>query len=770
MKRESNEDENDIGLPSIRRKYQGGRNSKSKINYGVVMKSSKQEFSEGGAGSGMREEKIIIKKESKTNRGIAASPVESSSKITTKTVIQGGDGTKSRSQVTVTKTEITESQRGGNTGATTELKGVKGSRITSKTTEITTSSTMNTGNNRNGSQGRKVKEETTTKTITTTSKQGGSRGQSMGNKEIVKTVTNQVNESGSSQRKVRGGKEEITTTTTTTKTNQRGGNQTRSSQKDQTTATTTKTTTTTTNQRTSSRGPSQGQKAQVVKEVITETSINRRNSGTQGTKTTTKTVTTAQGQGRASRTKEANSSSLTTTKTTQINAGGTSSRTGLKSSQVTTVNKTTESRDKRFGDNTTTTTKRTLANQKSTPALRVSNQVTDKTTLKDTAKRPLSSRTDINRDNIVRITIDETGKIPKKTYVLNVRKLDRIQQDRRQRLVYSNKMDEKEAVQTNFNHNIIVIKNITKESRTVNPNLSNIAQKVINESGKIPKKKVQVSPRKNEVIKSVKKPLKLTYENYVETNTSSTTTNKKDINKIPVPPTRKKMEVKENLKSKLGGGEQISRGNSSSKRVETETKSSRIKQEGSGNKTTTTTTTTTTKTETNTRIGRNKSEANMNKSGSGESKVTITKTKITTGGKGKKYGQLEISSSHGTNSTENGGASTRLKSESSNSRGGKKVETITTKQVVTERSGSRTRSGGEGASGSKVTTVKKTEVSYGTNGKESGNSRSNSRVKQETTTTTTKTVTKTSKVEAIGEGEGGQSVVKKFRSVRRMKK
>ena len=761
MKRGSNDDDNEVGAPSIRLKYKAGRSSKSKINYGVVMKTSKHEFSEGGAGSGVKEEKIIIKKESKLNRGIAASPQESSSKITTKTVVQEGDGGKSRSQVTITKTEITsESQRGGNSSS--NLREAKGSRVTSKTTEITTSSTMNaTGGNRNGSRGREVREEITTKTMTTTSNQGG-RGQSTGKKEIVKTVTNQVSESGSSQKRVRGGKEETTTTTTTTTTNLRSGNQVRSSQKEQTT-----TKTTTTNQRSGSRGPSQGQK--VVKEVVTETSINRRNSGTQGTKTTTKTVTTAQGQGRASRTKETSSSELTTTKTTQINAGANSGRKGLKISQDTTVIKTakvTESRDneRNGGNSTTKKTQRTLTNQKSTPALRVSNQVTSKTGIKDTTKRPLSSNTNINtsRDNIVRIYIDETGKIPKKTYVLNVRKLDRIQQDKRQRLSYSSKLDEKEAVQTNFNHNIIVIQNITKEPKKLDPNISNIAQIVINESSKIPKKQVQVSPRKNEIIKSVKKPLKFTYENYVETNTTSTTTLKKGVNKIPLPTTSKKMEVKTNLESRIGGGEQKSRGNSSSQKVETETKSSRIRTEGG--KQTTTTTKTTTTTETSTRIGRNRSEANMNKGGSSESKVTITKTKITTGGKGGKYGQLEITSGNGKSINERSASSSRLKSES-NSKGGSKTETITTKKVVTERTGSKSRSGGEGASGSKITTVKKTEISFGSGDKNSGNSK----IRQESTTTTTKTVTKTSsKVESSG--EGGGSVVRKFRSMRKMKK
>ena len=64
---------------------------------------------------------------------------------------------------------------------------------------------------------------------------------------------------------------------------------------------------------------------------------------------------------------------------------------------------------------------------------------------------------------------------------------------------------------------------------------------VINESGKIPRKKVVVSPRKYEVIKSFKKPLKLTQQNYVETNTSSSI--RTGVNKIPSPKAIKKTEI-----------------------------------------------------------------------------------------------------------------------------------------------------------------------------------------------------------------------------------
>ena len=360
---------------------------------------------------------------------------------------------------------------------------------------------------------------------------------------------------------------------------------------------------------------------------------------------------------------------------------------------------------------------------------------------------------DSSRDNITRITINDTGKIPKRTYVLNVRKLDRIQQNKRQRLLYSSNLEKNDPVTTSFNHNTTIIKNVTKESPHIDSNLPNTVQIGINESGKIPRKKVVVSPRKYEVIKSIKKPLKLTYENYVETNTSSSI--RTGVNKIPLPTTIKKTEI-----TKTNTGEQ------KGTKI-TETKSSRIRNEGDGNKITSTTTTTTT--ETKTRLGRNKSETNMNKGREKESKVTITKTEITTESKGGKEGRLKVSRS-GRNIGENADSTTEKKTtvkESSRGKGGK-VETVTTKEVITQRNGSKSGEAGEGT-GTKVTTVKKTEISTNSSGENGGRSRS--RVKQETssttTTTTTKTVTKTSS--KIEPKEGG-SVVKKFRSMRHMKK
>ena len=688
MKKGNNGGTSAEGAASIRLKYKGAHGGKSKINYAVVKETTKREISSGGNSKGGVEEKIVIKKESTSSRMVAGSPSQTSSKITTKTVMQGGDGTKSRQQITITKTETTEKSQ-----TSRAVSGQKGrDLVISKTTETSSSS----NNNRSGSQGRKVREEITTKTTTTTTNQSSRGG---------KTVTNTTTESSNTQRKVRGGKEEITTkTTTSTTTNQRSGSQARA-QKEEMTATKTSTT----NQRQSSRGQSQG--PQVVKEVTTETSVNRRNQPGQKQVTKTKQVTTAQ--------------------TEQIKSFETGGRSGLRSGQ--------------------NTNQKSLVAQKSTPALRVSKEVTSQSSKKE--KRPLSSMTEhnTNRENITRISIDDTGKIPKRTYVLNVRKLDRIQQDRRQRLTYSSNLQENNPILTNFNHNIIVINNVTREFPYYpRSNSPNIIQKVINESGKIQKKQVVVSPRKNEIIKSFKKPFKLTYENYVESNSSMNT----GVNRIPLPATSK--NIKANLKAKANAGEQKSS-------LTTETKTSRVRNGGAGQTTKTTTTTTT---ETKTRIGKTKSEANMIRGGESGSKVTITKTEISTESQGGKGGRLQISRS-GRNISENSGTTTEQKT--TKVRGGK-VETVTKKEVVTQRSGSKGRAEGE-SSGSKTTTVKKTEISVSSQGgNDSGKSKS--RTKQETssttTTTTTKTVTKTSSSK-VEPAEGGV-VIKKFRSMRKVQK
>ena len=88
----------------------------------------------------------------------------------------------------------------------------------------------------------------------------------------------------------------------------------------------------------------------------------------------------------------------------------------------------------------------------------------------------------------------------------------------------------------------------------------------------------------------------------------------------------------------------------------------------------------------------------MNKGGEKESKVTITKNEIINGSKGDKEGRLKISRS-GRNIGENADSTTEKKTtvkESSRGKGGK-VETVTTKEVITQRNDSKNGEAGKGS-------------------------------------------------------------------------
>ena len=108
MNRGNNEGGNNDNLPSIRLKYKGAHGKKSKINYETVKETKTREISSGSGIRATTEEKVVIQKESTITRGTRGAPMETSSKTTTKTVIQEGNGGKSRQQITITKTETNE--------------------------------------------------------------------------------------------------------------------------------------------------------------------------------------------------------------------------------------------------------------------------------------------------------------------------------------------------------------------------------------------------------------------------------------------------------------------------------------------------------------------------------------------------------------------------------------------------------------------------------------------------------------------------------------
>ena len=262
------------------------------------------------------------------------------------------------------------------------------------------------------------------------------------------------------------------------------------------------------------------------------------------------------------------------------------------------------------------------------------------------------------------------------------------------RLIYTNNMEERDPVKTDFNHKIVVIKNITNdfkngEKYSNNTFNSNVARKEINESGKIVKKQVVVSPRKNEVIKSAKKPFKLTYTNFLENN--------KPINTI----LNKNTEVKTNLTNRMNQAKMNN--------IFTENEKRHSRRNSN-----------------NSRDSRNSRNSRDNKY---NSKVTSTETNIkirrgieTNENKRGRFNNLQIGKTGNSNND---------------------------------------------TTSSKLITVKKTQI----NGNGSrNNSRGNSISKNANIVSTTKTVTKTTSQVEFSQSGGDGTVVKKVKTVRRIRK
>ena len=856
MNKDNNDEESEQSQPSIRRKYQGGRRGRANINYGVVLKTSRREIHAKTEGNpAFEEEKIIINGDSKHNRGIAAEPIETDSKITTtKKYEKGGYLEKNKKLITVTKTETTESKNEQNNSRNAERKKEDKGPSISKISEITTTTNKNTSNindNRNASQGRKIKEEVTTKTITTTTTNQVIRAENGGKKEITKKVTNETNQNNN-QRPIKGKKEEITTTKTTTTVNQRSGSQNKDSNDKKEQITTIKTQTTnitttnerqnrgksegqnqkiqinkeiTTNQRNSSssrgknqdkgniketkpleqpnsRGRSQGQsqkketdtnqkqssrresqnkKPQVVKEVTSITSVGKRNEGNKNTVTRNRVMGThpQANQGRKVQSIEERAKSLSISSNNQFgvheyrslqNKGNKGKAEAPSTSppkkvekvekkdpipnkiiqvqvQKVSVTDTAPQENKKPTITEAEIKQKNFRVQQPPQVLKTetnyninTNKVTSKLAIKEKEKeqKPYSTNTEIikSRHNLSRITINESGKTPKKNYVLHVRKLDRIQSNSKMRILYTNNMEETTPVKTNFNHNITIIRNVTSQNLFKNSNVSNIARKEINESGKEIKLPIKVNQRLNEIIRTEKKPYKLNYKDFNEKNAY------------------KKLEVKSNLQNKMNNA--------------VEQKSGRNSRNSSSKKDNAIKTTTTTET-----------KLTMAKGGQNANKITTTtttvKTETNTENKRGRFNQLQMSRGN-KNNNENSLAnenksSGKVRGNSTNSRGsrGSKTENVS----VGRRNGNQK---GNETSTSKTVTVKTTQVVSSKSGSGSrNNSRSNSvsRGKKESTITTTKTITKTaSKNESNQNGnQGGETrKIKTVRMIRTVKK
>ena len=166
-------------------------------------------------------------------------------------------------------------------------------------------------------------------------------------------------------------------------------------------------------------------------------------------------------------------------------------------------------KNQRYDFNTVTiTNERHLRNEKSTPALRggVTKSIID-------IKKPLNTSTqtsEILKNNLSTISIFDTGKKPKRQYILNERKTDVIQPKNRIRLTYATNPDNRDFINTDFNLRSKIVQNLSKEHNN-STYLPNTVYHEINETKKHEKKQVQVAPRKYYIIKTKRKPYKYTY-------------------------------------------------------------------------------------------------------------------------------------------------------------------------------------------------------------------------------------------------------------------
>ena len=522
-----------------------------------------------------------------------------------------------------------------------------------------------------------------------------------------------------------------------------------------------------TNQKQSSRRESQNKQPQVVKEVTSITSVNKRNEGNKNTVTATKTITTANqtNKGKKVQSIEERAKSLSISSNNQfgVHEFNTNKRNRGKAEapptsppkkiekvekkdpipnkaiqvqvQKVTVTDTATNQIKKPMVIDTAMKQKNFRVQQPPQVLKTdsnnyninTNKVTSKLAIKEKEKeqKPYSTNTEIikSRHNLSRITINESGKTPKKKYVLHVRKLDRIQSNSKIRILYTNNMEETTPVKTNFNHNITIIRNVTSQNLFKNSNISNIARKEINESGKEVKQPIKVNQRLNEIIRTEKKPYKLNYKDFNEKNAY------------------KKLEVKSNLQNKMNNTVEQKSGRNS--RNSSSKKDNAIKTKTTETKLTTA------------KRGENANKISMT--------TTTVKTEINTGNKGGRFNQLQMSRSN-KSINENSGANENKsrgkdRASSTNSRGSK-TETVS----VGRRNGNKKENE---ISLSKIVTSKTTQIIKSGSGSRN-NSRSNSvsRGQKESSITTTKTITKTaSKNESNQNGSQG-GVVKRIRAVR----
>ena len=373
-------------------------------------------------------------------------------------------------------------------------------------------------------------------------------------------------------------------------------------------------------------------------------------------------------------------------------------------------------------------------------------------------------------NNIASLFIDETAKKPKKEYVLNERKTETIQTKNKVRIEYRNDLNAKEPVNTDLNHTIKIVKEITKDPSTVKklPEGANYSSHVINESKKSEVMKTEISGRQSHN----------NYDNFLQkkkliplpTKEQSTKNFREKIKNININPSisniyNTRTNVAHNNNNSKAGN-YISTINRN--RSETGDKKTPVLQSSK--------TTTTKITETLTTRGKTEDKK---PAANDKSKITINKTIEVKSGN--RRNQLKIAK--GSNNTNESG-----KNESKNKIQSLSISSIIPKEKDKKRN--KSQSGNEGKI-SKIKIIKTTESSNaGKNGSDLKSNKSDknnqdnnkaSKVKTERsekvttkiTTTNTTTATTNQVNNQPNEGNGGDGAttkVKKFKSFRMQKK
>ena len=558
------------GMSSLRRKYLKGKDSN--INYGAVLKHKLGNSEKPNKSLEIGEEIVKVKKEIITQRssdeGIVSS-VEEASKIKS--------------------TKIDDNREDISMGKLSEKKEAKGKKskikqnsLTQKEISIESQKEMKQSNlsenktfsNEKGEN--KIKIAKTNKLITSKidsnkKNQGTERIENRGKNEIIgnETVIKNISKN---QRNIPEKKDHLKITTISTK---EGVISSRRSKirEDITTATTKIETNNFINQRnqqnsainnsqrniTNSRNSEQNihLKKEIDITIKTTTSINQTNLRNQSNR-----INITQSQNKSTRV-----TTISTNNDNPLRSGNDKKQISSSKSNSIIIKNISNNSGKNKPDinKTNSTNQRVLINQKSTPTIGRKNSLQN-TNIKDNKNKSLSIiyQEPELRNNISSISIIKTGKYPKKQYVLNVRKTDVIQRKNKIKMVYNNDPNVKKPIVSNLNHNIKFVKNVTKELPTVenlpigtkiihrynyayNPNISNTRRHEINETGKIPKKQVIVKPRKIDIIKTERKPLKTEINTNQGTKIISVPINKKDKSTINIRPEKNVEEAKKRV-------------------------------------------------------------------------------------------------------------------------------------------------------------------------------------------------------------------------------